>query len=128
MALSIFFHIFALRIKLLLAMNEKWKTITFATRYEVSNLGRVRNKNTKKVLSIQGKNRNRYPTVFLVVDRSIFEHEQYSVSQLVYNHWCISEGERPSYYQQNGYKVKGNRIGHKDGDIYNNIAMNLYRY
>jgi hypothetical protein len=24
--------------------------------------------------------------------------------------------------------VKNNRIGHKDGDIYNNRADNLYRY
>lgn len=29
---------------------EKWKQITFAPKYEVSNMGRIRNIRTKKVL------------------------------------------------------------------------------
>jgi hypothetical protein len=111
------------------AATEEWKPITFAKRYEVSNLGRIRNKKTKRVLAYCGgknKNHNQY-TVFLNCN-SFWGREQHSVSQIVYNHWCLAEGEKPSYYEHNSFMVKGNRIGHKDGNKANNRANNLYRY
>ena len=116
---------------------EEWKQITFAPKYEVSNMGRIRNIRTKRVLAYcngKDKSHNQY-TVFLVcnsicgsVQHIVSQREQHTVSQIVYNHWCLKDGERPSYYSKNYYKVGGNRIGHKDGNKANNRADNLFRY
>ena len=106
---------------------EKWKQITFAPKYEVSNYGNIRNAKTKKVLKPRAPRLcHGQLTIFLY--RSIWFHEQYTISQIVYNHWCLKEGEKPTYYNNNGFKVKNNRIGHYDGDITNNRMENLYRY
>lgn len=106
---------------------EEWKVIKFAPNYEVSNEGRIRNKTTKKVLRPrQPRLNHRQLTIFLRCGR--FGRAQHTISQIVYNHWCRQEGEEPSYYGYNRYMVKGNRIGHRDGNVYNNKADNLYRY
>ena len=109
---------------------EEWKMISFAPKYEVSNEGRIRNATTKRILTPTKirKNHNQQ-TIFLFVRRDyFFQREQHTISQIVYNHWCRQEGERETYYFKNDYKVSGNRIGHRDGNVYNNKADNLYRY
>lgn len=106
---------------------EKWKQITFAPKYEVSNMGRIRNIRTKKVLKPRAPRLcHGQLTIFLCC--GIWGKEQHTISQIVYNHWCLREGEKPTYYGYNGYKVKNNRIGHYDGDETNNRMENLYRY
>ena len=106
---------------------EQWKEITFAPKYEVSNYGRIRNKTTKKVLKPRLPRLAHWQlTIFLRC--GIWGKEQHTISQIVYNHWCRDNNENPTYYDSNGFKVKNNRIGHRDGDIMNNRADNLYRY
>jgi hypothetical protein len=105
---------------------EQWKEITFAPKYEVSNYGRIRNIKTKHVLTPRAPRPNhKQLTIFLCRGQ---DREQHTISQIVYNHWCLEDGEKPSYYESNERKVKNNRIGHYDGDITNNRADNLYRY
>jgi len=90
-------------------------------------MGRIRNIRTKKVLKPRAPRLcHGQLTIFLY--RSIWFHEQYTISQIVYNHWCLKEGEKPTYFWVNGFKVKNNRIGHYDGDVTNNRMENLYRY
>ena len=107
-------------------MKEVWKTITFADKYEVSNLGRIRNKTTKRELKTKQTPSHRHPQVRLCVGHDL--RYQLTVSQIVYNHFSIKEKETPSYYSYNRYMVKGNRIGHKDGNPLNNTYNNLFRY
>ena len=109
---------------------ENWKQITFAPKYEVSNYGNIRNAKTKKLLTPRApRPTNKQLSVFLYRECSYYRfRDQRNISQIVYNHWCLKDGETPTYYDVNGFKVKNNRIGHKDGDIYNNRADNLYRY
>ena len=107
---------------------EEWKVITFAPKYEVSNKGNIRNRTTHKVLKPRPPRKaHNQLTIFLRC--GIWEKEQHTISQIVYNHWCLKDGETPTKccacYP---YKVKGNRIGHIDGDVTNNSADNLYRY
>ena len=106
---------------------ENWKQITFAPKYEVSNYGNIRNVKTKKVLKPR-KPRLTHNQLTIFLQCGMWGKEQHTISQIVYNHWCLKDDEKPTYYQYNGFKVGGNRIGHKDGDIYNNKADNLYRY
>ena len=106
---------------------EEWKEIIFAKKYEVSNYGRIRNKKTKKILKPRAPRPSHHQlTIFLCC--GIWGKEQHTISQIVFNHWCVKDGDNWTYYGMNGYKVKNNRIGHYDGDIYNNRADNLYRY
>jgi hypothetical protein len=106
---------------------EKWKQIIFAPKYEVSNYGHIRNRKTKRVLKPREPRLSHWQlTIFLRC--GIWGKEQHTISQIVYNHWCLKENEKTSYYANNGYMVKNNRIGHLDGDIRNNRADNLYRY
>jgi hypothetical protein len=104
---------------------EKWKVIEFANTYEVSNLGRIRNRITKKMLKPFAN--KTHPTLRVTLMRH-GSNEKHSVSQIVFNHWCLRDGDRATYYWFNGWKVKNNRIGHLDGDKTNNKANNLYRY
>lgn len=105
---------------------ENWKVITFAPKYEVSNMGRIRNRKTQKVLKPYYGGSHKQAQIFLCC--GIFGREQHTISQIVYNHFCLKEGEKPSYYGHNGYKVKNNRIGHYNGNERDNRAGNLYRY
>ncbi len=109
---------------------EKWKQITFAPTYEVSNYGNIRNAKTKRLLTPRApRPTNNQLSVFLYRECSYYRfRDQRNISQIVYNHWCLKEGEKPTYYDINDYKVKGNRIGHYDGDVTNNRMENLYRY
>lgn len=105
---------------------EEWKVISFAPKYEVSNKGRIRNRNTKYVLKpyLGGSHKN--PQIFLCC--GLWGKEQHTIAQIVFNHWCLRDGERPTYYGNNGYKVKNNRIGYRDGNKTNLKPSNLYRY
>jgi len=109
---------------------EEWKEITFAPTYEVSNYGNIRNAKTKRLLTPRApRPTNNQLSVFLYRECSYYRfRDQRNISQIVYNHWCLKEGEKPTYYDINDYKVKGNRIGHYDGDVTNNRMENLYRY
>lgn len=107
-------------------MEEKWKTIVFAPKYEVSNMGNIRNAKTKRVLKPVKSKSHKQMQIYLYV--GWYAHCQFTISQIVFNHWCVKNGEKWTYYSMNGYKVKNNRIGHKDGDNMNNRADNLFRY
>ena len=105
---------------------EEWKVITFAPKYEVSNKGNIRNRTTHKVLKPRAPRKtHKQLTIFLQC--GIWGKEQHTISQIVYNHWCLQDGETPTECRYS-FKVKGNRIGHLDGDITNNSVDNLYRY
>ena len=110
-------------------LTETWKQIIFAQKYEVSNFGRIRNIKTQKVLKptdrVHSKTKNQL-TIGLF--SGLYRKEQYTISQIVYNHFCLAPWEEPTYYWANGFKVKNNRIGHYDGNPYNNAAFNLFRY
>lgn len=93
-------------------MEEIWKTITLDRRYEVSNLGRVRNKKTLHILSNKPTKSHRHPQVFLAGNYR--GRLQLTVSHLVWHEF----NNRPYFY--------GEIIGHKDGDILNNRIDNLY--
>lgn len=106
---------------------EQWRDISFAPKYEVSNHGRIRNKKTKHILTPRAPRQNhKQLTIFLCC--GVWGKEQHTISQIVYNTWCLREGENQTYYGANGFNVRNNRIGHYDGDITNNRADNLYRY
>lgn len=98
---------------------EIWRSIHVAQRYEVSNKGRIRNKESKYILKTKPTPSHRHPQVFLC--DGLWGKMQLTVSHLVYNAF-------------NDEKVhftcgrKGERIGHMDGNILNNCVENLYRY
>ena len=107
-------------------MAEVWKIIEFAPKYEVSNKGRVRNRSTLKIIKPYASKLRPNPRVTLRC--GVYDKETHTLSQIVYNHWCLKEGEEMSYYQYNGFMVKGNRIGYRDGNRMNCNPSNLYRY
>ena len=107
---------------------EKWKQITFAPKYEVSNMGRIRNRESGYVLKPISPNKTSHKQLQICLRCGIWGKEQHTISQIVYNHWCLKDGENPTYYEHNEYKVKNNRIGHYDGNVANNKMKNLYRY
>ena len=97
-------------------MEEIWRTIDWRPLYEVSNLGRVRNRKTGRILATNPTKSHKHPQVWLYSEywRAT---EQFTLSHIVYNAFS---NNRPSYYTD--------RIGHKDGDIMNNRFNNLYLY
>ena len=64
-------------------MEEIWRTLWWNTRYEVSNLGRVRNRKTNKILATNPTKSHRHPQVWLYCDY-FGETLQYTLSKLVY--------------------------------------------
>ena len=99
---------------------EQWKTIEIDTRYEVSYMGRVRNKRSGHILSTKPTKSHKHPQVFLM--GNIWGRLQLTVSHLVYN--AFNENDKVNSI---GYGV-GERIGHLDGNILNNRIENIYRY
>ena len=100
---------------------ELWKTITWNPRYEVSDYGRIRNKQTRHILSTKPTKSHKHPQVFLSIKRFDYDREQWTVSHIVYDHFvCKNEHDKVHYSY-------GSRIGHYDGDITNNKAENLYK-
>lgn len=100
-------------------MEEIWKDIDWSTCYEVSNKGRVRNKFTKHILKSKPTPSHRHPQVCLSC--GLWSKMQLTLSHLVYNAF----NDNKVFYL---YGHKGERIGHKDGNILNNNIENLYRY
>lgn len=107
-------------------MKEIWKRISFSKWYEVSNLGRVRNIKTKRIIKAQTSKSHKNAQVYIYLNRNF--KIQLTLSHLVYNEHCLGDGEKATYWWFNGYEVRGNRIGYKDGDRTNICADNLYRY
>lgn len=98
---------------------EFWRTISQDKRYEVSNYGRVRNKKSKKLLSTRPTKSHRHPQVFLM--GSYVRRLQLTVSHLVWNAFMDDK----VFYTVG---LQGERIGHRDGNIYNNHIENLFKY
>lgn len=106
---------------------EIWKKISFNERYEVSNFGKVRNARTKRLLKPKEPRRNHGQLVVYLYRYRNYK-EQFTLSQIVYNHFTKKDEEKPTYYWANGFFVKNNRIGHLDENVRNNKWDNLYRY
>ena len=99
---------------------EKWKVIDWRPLYEVSNMGRVHNRKSGKILTTNPTKSHKHPQVWLYSE--YWEStQQYTLSHIVYN--AFNEDR---VYFNNG-KV-GERIGHRDGNIMNNKIENLYKY
>ena len=88
--------------------------------YEVSNLGRIRNRRTKRILTTNPTKSHKHPQVWLYSEYW-GATEQFTLSHIVYNAFS---NDKVHYINGN----VGERIGHKDGDITNNNINNLYRY
>ena len=93
-------------------MSERWKTISQDERYEISSHGRVRNKKSGHILSCKPTKSHRHPQVFLAGNK--WGRLQPTVSHLVWQAFS-------------GYPyLESERIGHKDGNIFNNYIENLF--
>ena len=95
---------------------EEWKTLWWNTRYEVSNMGRVRNKRTSRILTTNPTKSHRKPQVWLWSDY-FNETLQYTLDKLVFFTF-----NRKDMYGVSIYK----RVYHRDGDIMNCKLENLY--
>lgn len=90
-------------------LGEVWKNIkNYEDEYEVSNLGRVRNKKTKKILKLQ-KSKRGYMSIKLCKNGKI---TRYYVHRLVYEAFI---GEIPN----------GMQVNHKDENPQNNVLPNI---
>lgn len=89
---------------------EEWKNIINADNYEVSNLGRVRNKTTKYILKPR-LTKTGYYQVSIKLNNSQKFINQY-IHRLVAIAWILNPDNKPS-------------VNHKDGDKSNNIVDNL---
>ena len=101
-------------------MAEVWKTIDWRPLYEVSNLGRVRNRNTGRILTTNPTKSHKHPQVWLYSEYWNAT-EQFTLSHIVYNAFANDKVHFT-------YGGKGQRIGHRDGNILNNKIENLYKY
>ena len=91
-------------------MLEQWKEIIEASNYEISNLGRVRNKPTKKILKGRLSKSG-----YLQVSVKLNETQKFSnryIHRLVAIYWI----ENPENKRE---------VNHKDGDKLNNNYTNL---
>ena len=93
---------------------EQWKILWWNTRYEVSSLGRVRNRKSGKILTTNPTKSHKKPQVWLWSD--YFNTTlQYTLDKIVYFSFCGTEG------------VSSNaRISHYDGNVMNCKLNNLY--
>ena len=93
---------------------EQWKTLWWNTRYEVSNLGRVRNRKSGKILATNPTKSHKKPQVWLYTD--YFNSTlQYTLDKLV-------------YFTFNGVSSRSEvkRVKHRDGNVMNCKLDNLY--
>lgn len=100
---------------------EEWRVIEWRPLYEVSNLGRVRNRKSGKILTTNPTKSHKHPQVWLY-SAYFATTEQFTLSHIVYN--AFNPNDNVNFICGN----KGERIGHRDGDIMNNKVENLYRY
>jgi hypothetical protein len=92
---------------------EEWKTLWWNTRYEVSNMGRVRNIRTKRILATNPTKTHRKPQVWLYTDY-FGTTCQYTLARLVYFTFNneVSHGTRKQVF-------------HRDGNVMNCKLENL---
>ena len=108
-------------------IEEIWKDISgYNGKYEVSTLGRVRNKITGKVLKSKVVNpKSPYPRVGLIDDEK--RNRSISVHRLVMETFNPDKKTFKSMSYEDRSKIKDTqiRICHLDGDVYNNSLSNL---
>lgn len=109
-------------------IEEIWKDVNgYNGKYEVSTLGRVRNKATGKVLKAKAVN-PKSPYLFVaLVDTSKKSTRSMSVHRLVMDTFNPDKREFRSMPYEDRSKIKDTqiRICHLDGDAYNNSLSNL---
>lgn len=93
-------------------MNEKWKKINFASNYQVSNTGLVRNRNTNYILKGRETKRGYVQVNLKIDDKNKFMNKY--IHRLVAEFWL----DRPQEQEKN-------EVNHKDGNKKNNHISNL---
>lgn len=91
---------------------EIWKTIEYANKYEVSNLGNIRNRNTNKLRNL---NIERHRKDNKRIRPGLYQEgkkKQYYLHRIVAEHFIDNPDNLPE-------------VNHIDGDYYNNKANNL---
>jgi hypothetical protein len=96
---------------------EEWKTLWWNTRYEVSNLGRVRNRKSGKVLATNPTKSHRRPQVWLYTEY-FGETLQYTLAKIVY--WTFN-----NVYAESTIALS-KRVKYRDGNPMNCKLENLY--
>ena len=93
---------------------EEWRTLWWNTRYEVSNLGRVRNRKSGKILATNPTKSHKKPQAWLY-SKYFNTTLQHTLDKLV-------------YFTFNGVSAETirKRVFHRDGDIMNCKLENLY--
>lgn len=79
--------------------------------YEVSNFGRIRNKNTDEIISVHGDG-NRVTLYSKFPNTNFKEGLGYRLPRVIYATWCEDPGNKS--------------VKHKDGNKFNNLIENLY--
>ncbi len=91
-------------------MEEKWKIIDFASNYQISNTGLVRNRTTSYILKGR-ETMNGYLQVCLKIDdKNKFMNEY--IHRLVAQYWLENSNNKKE-------------VNHKDGNKHNNNVNNL---
>lgn len=93
---------------------EEWKTIEWNPLYEVSNMGRVRNRNTGRILTTNPTKTHRRPQVWLYHTYHGTTCE-YSLAKVVL-----------TTFNNNVPMWNNARVYHRDGNIMNCKLENLY--
>ena len=93
---------------------EEWRRINWNSLYEVSNMGRVRNRNTGRILKTNPTTSHKRPQVWLYNTYHGTTCE-YSLAKVVY-----------TTFNKEGEMWGTKRIYHHDGDVMNCKLENLY--
>jgi hypothetical protein len=92
-------------------MAEIWKVVKGFSNYEISDSGKVRNKDTKKHLAIFENGQGKVPSVCL---RSSSGKRNISIARLVGEHFLLKSRSKSF-----------TKVVHNDGNTHNNKAKNL---
>lgn len=91
-------------------MIKEWKTISYATKYEVSNYGEIRHKKHNKILKPYINKNNGYAYIFIRDDNGIYVNKRI--------HRLVAEAFIPNHN-------KLPMVNHKDFNRSNNRLDNL---